>query len=132
GFNMFEPGAGQLNVDGAVRLARLVKPTLPTSVGSALLTAALPTQQSTISGYTFKWGQGVITNHGFLYGSALMNYWQGVYGSGVVLGDGAVLGDGTVLSDGVVLCDNTTRADLTLKSSLGANVFGDNTAAMQP
>ncbi|HWQ33550.1 MAG TPA: S8 family serine peptidase [Blastocatellia bacterium] len=57
GFNTFEQGAGELNIDGAARLAKLVKTTLPTSTGAALLTASLPTQQSTIFGCTFKWGR---------------------------------------------------------------------------
>ena len=88
GFNMLEQGAGELNVDGAVRLAKLVKTTLPTANGAALLTASLPTSQtSTIAGQTVKWGQGAITNFGFLYGSALMTNWQSVYASGQVLGD---------------------------------------------
>ena len=87
GFNMMEQGAGELNVDGAVRLARLIKPTLPTTNGTALLTAALPTQQSIIAGQTVKWGQGIVTNYGFLYGSSLMQYWQGVYAHGAVLAD---------------------------------------------
>ena len=88
GFNMLEQGAGLLNVDGAVRLAKLVKTTLPTSNGTALLTASLPTSQtSTIAGQTVKWGQGAITNFGFLYGNALMAKWQSVYASGVILGD---------------------------------------------
>ena len=88
GFNMLEQGAGQVNVDGAVHLAKLVKTTLPTSNGTALLTAALPTSQtSTIAGQTIKWGQGAITNFGFLYGSALVTKWQTVYGSDQVLGD---------------------------------------------
>jgi subtilisin family serine protease len=87
GANMLEQGAGQLNIDGAVRLAKLVKTPLPTTVGTALLTAALPTLQSTIAGQTFNWGQGVITNWGFLSGTELMTKWQSVYGAGQVFGD---------------------------------------------
>ncbi|MBL8203231.1 MAG: S8 family serine peptidase [Blastocatellia bacterium] len=107
--NMMEQGAGLLNVDGAVRLARLVKTTLPTTVGTALLTAALPTQQSTIAGQTFNWGRGVITNWGFLSGTELMTQWQSVYGTGQILGDATICGNGvfskvaSMTSSGVVL-----------------------------
>ena len=37
GFNSLEQGAGLLNIDGAVRIARLVKATMPTKNGNALL-----------------------------------------------------------------------------------------------
>lgn len=57
GFNTFEQGAGQLNVAGAVALAKiirgdllgLVKPTF----GSNFLTQSVPAPQTTISGFTF-------------------------------------------------------------------------------
>jgi subtilisin family serine protease len=137
GANTFEQGAGLLNIDGAVRLARLVKTTLPTTNGAALLTAALPTSQtSVIAGQTVKWSQGVVTNYGFLYGSNLMTYWQSIYGNGVMLADatsvagglltqvsgrtysvslknGAVRIDssGAVLSDGVIVADGVMLAD---------------------
>jgi subtilisin family serine protease len=53
GFNTLEQGTGALNIDGAVRMARLVKTTLPTTSGAALLTGSLPTSQtSTIVGQT--------------------------------------------------------------------------------
>ena len=112
GANMLEQGAGLLNVDGAVRLARLVKPTLPTTVGTALLTTtSLPTQQSTIAGQTFNWGQGVITNWGFLTGSELLTKWQGVYGSG------QVLGDATIFSNNIFsIVSGRTSTAVTLKS----------------
>ncbi len=110
GFNMLEQGAGELNIEGAVRLAKLVKKTMPTTVGAALLSATLPTQTSTIAGTTFKWGQGVITNFGFLSGSDLMNYWQGVYGSGQVLGDATTYA-------------NSTFSKVSGKTTSGATLF---------
>jgi subtilisin family serine protease len=151
GFNMLEQGAGQLNIDGAVRLAKLVQTTLPTTVGTTLLTAALPTQQSTIAGQTFKWGQGVITNWGFLSGTELMTKWQSVYGTGQVLGDattyslglfsrvtgrtssGVVLKSGAfsittngqIMGDGVVLADATTLANGIILGD--GQVLGDGT-----
>lgn len=86
--NTLEQGAGQLNTDGAVRLARLVKTTLPTTNGSSMLNASLPSyQRSTIAGQYVYWGKGVVTNYGFLYGSDLMNRWQGMYANGVLVSD---------------------------------------------
>jgi subtilisin family serine protease len=43
-FNMFEQGAGELNIEGAIRLGRLVRTDLSptTTVGSPLLTSAAP------------------------------------------------------------------------------------------
>ena len=88
GFNTLEQGAGLLNVDGAVRLARLVKTTLPTVNGSSMLTGTLPASQtSVIAGETALWGKGVITNFGFLSGDDLMNKWQGMYANGVLVAD---------------------------------------------
>ena len=62
--NTFEQGAGELNVDGAVRLAKLVRTTLTssTALGASLLTTTAPTAQTTITftggSYTFGWSQG--------------------------------------------------------------------------
>jgi len=77
GANKFELGAGQLNIDGAARVAKLVKSNPSTLAnGAAMLTGSLPNPQtSTIFGTTFAWGQGVITDYCFLYGSNLMIKW---------------------------------------------------------
>jgi subtilisin family serine protease len=136
GGNTLEQGAGQLNVDGAVRMAKLVKTTLPTTNGAALLSASLPASQtSTVSGQTISWGRGVITNYGFLHGSELMTKWQGMYGSGVLMSDstpysngqisklaslvtnsvnlfrGAISNSGVLMSDGVLVADGVLLAD---------------------
>src|SRR6185369_4491271 len=61
--NMFEQGAGELNVNGAVRLAKLVRTTLnsSTQLGASLLIGPAPTPQTTIptngNPYTFTWSQ---------------------------------------------------------------------------
>ncbi|MFN0121378.1 MAG: S8 family serine peptidase [Blastocatellia bacterium] len=146
GFNMFEQGAGELNIDGAVRMARLVKTTLPATAGSALLTTTMPSQQSTIAGQAFNWGQGVITNYGFMYGSVLLTQWQPVYGAGAVISDATqsaggvfsrvsgktasgvliksgalkINSSGVILADGVVVSDGVALAD--------GVIFGDGVA----
>ncbi|MFN0121581.1 MAG: S8 family serine peptidase, partial [Blastocatellia bacterium] len=138
GANMFEQGAGLLNVEGAVRVATMVRTPLPTANGAELLTAALPgSQTSVIAGQTVTWGQGVITDWGFLHGKALMTKWQGAYASGAVLADAtdiangafglaagwtsagvslksgavSISGKGAVLADGVVIADGVILAD---------------------
>jgi subtilisin family serine protease len=142
-FNTLEQGAGLLNVDGAARMAKIIKSTASTLNNGATMIATknLPTQTSMIAGETCYWGKGVITDHCFLYGDGLMQYWQGMYGQGVVLADatsvvsgrltknsslttntvsisggavkttGVVLSDGVVVSDGVVLSDGVVFAD---------------------
>ena len=97
GFNMLEQGAGLFNVKGAAKLVARMKSNVSTlSSGAALLTASLPIPDTTIMGETFQWGQGVITNYGFLYGSNLMTKWQSVYGSGQILGDATTYANGAL------------------------------------
>ena len=50
-FNMFEQGAGELNIDGAVRLAKLVRTTINSStpLGDSLLTGPAPTPKTSIT-----------------------------------------------------------------------------------
>src|SRR5215210_2389272 len=54
GFNMLEQGAGQLNVEGAVRLAKLVRTDLTnqTPAGAPMLMSATPEPRTTIAGQT--------------------------------------------------------------------------------
>ncbi|HKP35479.1 MAG TPA: S8 family peptidase, partial [Pyrinomonadaceae bacterium] len=114
GYNMLEQGAGQLNIEGAVRLAKLVRTDLSgsTPVGTPLLTSAAPTPTTTIAGQTFIWSQGVILNHNWAAGSSLITKYQGIYGYCVLLGDGVLISDGVLLADlaklssGVLLGDN--------------------------
>ncbi len=151
--NTLDQGAGQLNVDGAVQLAKLLKTTLPTSNGSALLSASLPkNQRSTIAGQYAYWGKGVITNYGFLYGNDLMNKWQGMYTNGVIMGDGTPFTGGTlrrstaltsgslttyqgaIKNNGVLMGDGVMMGDGVLMGDGNPNwanaIYGDNAAGM--
>src|SRR6201988_4839541 len=122
-FSMFEQGTGELIVDGAVRLAKLVRTTITSStiLGSSLLTTASPTPQTSIttqSGtYTFQWSQGAIVGKTYATGSALISQYQKVYAKGVLLGDGVLVGDGVLISDGVLVGDGVLIADVTKFSS---------------
>ncbi|HVG21406.1 MAG TPA: S8 family peptidase [Blastocatellia bacterium] len=147
GFNNFEQGAGQLNAEGAIRLAGLVRQDLASlPVGDPLLNGPPPLQETTIAGETFPWGMGVIQRWNFISGSDLFLFYQGIYGrailmsegvtlsegvlvsngsllsSGVLLSEGVLISDGTVLSNGVLLSEGTilssgTMADGSLLSS---------------
>ena len=114
GVNMLEQGAGQINVEGAVRLAKLVRTDLALSplVGAPMLTAALPTPSTTIASNSFAWAQGIILDHSYATGAGLMSKYQGIYGNGVLMGDATLVSNGTLLFDvslissGVLLGDN--------------------------
>jgi subtilisin family serine protease len=115
-FNHFEQGAGQLNVEGAIRIAQLIRTDINWSTaatGTLMLIAPLPSAQTTtIAQQTFNWSQGCMMDQSFVYGSALMNYFQKVYATGALLADGTVessgvlVVDSTLMSSGVLISDN--------------------------
>jgi serine protease AprX len=117
GFNNLEQGAGQLNVEGAVRLASLIRQDLGwLSVGDPLLNGPAPMQQTTIAGETFGWGQGIIQRWNFVSGSDLFLFYQGIYGSGVMLAEGVALSSGVLVSDGVLLSSGVLLSEGVLVS----------------
>ncbi|MES1161941.1 MAG: S8 family serine peptidase, partial [Rhizobacter sp.] len=90
GANLLQQGAGMLNVDGAVAMAKALRNDMTQrlalgamNVGDSLQFspgAALPAPQSTINGKTFKWSQIVFAGgNRVLTGSALFTKWQGFY-----------------------------------------------------
>jgi subtilisin family serine protease len=89
GYNTFEQGAGQLNLEGAVRLAKLVRTDLSstTTLGAPLLTGAAPTPTTTIASYQFTWSQGILLNQTYARGVNLITSYQKIYSMGVLLGD---------------------------------------------
>ena len=119
GQNALEQGAGELNVEGAVRLARLVRTDLSgsTPAGAQLLTAAAPAPQSTVAGQTFWWSQGLVLNRTTATGSDLYLLYQGVYRQGLLLGDGVGEGAGgpaaesSLLTAGVSLGRSVLTSD---------------------
>ncbi|HKQ52652.1 MAG TPA: S8 family serine peptidase [Pyrinomonadaceae bacterium] len=137
GFNMLEQGAGQLNLEGAMRLAKLIRTDLTssTALGSSLLcsSCAAPTPQTTLGGYTFSWSQGIILDYTYATGTNLITKYQKIYGLGVLLGDGTIenngvlVGDTLKLSGGVLLGDNIMTAGDTNSSTLGITL-GEGTA----
>jgi serine protease AprX len=139
GFNNFEQGAGELNVEGSVRLAGEIRNDLTgLAIGDPLLTGIASAETTTIAGHTFSWSHGFMQKWGFVYGTNLMLKYQGVYGTAVLLTDGTLINDGTfqpdstlltdgclisdgvvlsdggIISDGVLVTDSTLMADGTL------------------
>ncbi len=86
--NMLEQGAGSLNIDGATRIARLVRTTInsSTALGASLLTGPAPSPQTSISlrngVSTFQWSQGVIAGRTYVTGTPLITLYQRVYAQG--------------------------------------------------
>ncbi len=112
GFNTLEQGAGLLNVEGALRLAKLVRTDLSatTPLGAPLLDSGAPVPQSTVAGETFWWSQGLVLSHTYASGSDLYTLYQKVYAAGAQLGSAANEGaDGsqtlntTLMTGGVTL-----------------------------
>ncbi|HEX8145673.1 MAG TPA: S8 family peptidase [Pyrinomonadaceae bacterium] len=132
GFNTLEQGAGQLNVEGAVRLARLVRTDLTslTSPGAPLLTAAAPNPSTTVAGHAFPWAQGVVLDYGYATGGDLVSKYQKVYGTGLLLSDGMLLGDGRLMCDSTAWAGGVAFGEgILLSDGLplggGTRLFGD-------
>jgi subtilisin family serine protease len=113
GFNTLEQGAGQLNVEGAVRLARLVRTdlTASTPAGTPLLTGAQPSPSTTIAGHTFNWAQGLVLDYGYATGGDLVTKYQKVYGTGLLMSDGILMSDGLLMSDSTTWTSSVTFGD---------------------
>src|SRR5258706_5287665 len=94
GFNMLEQGTGELNVEGAMRLAKLVRTDLSSSTPqdtARLTTKSAPDPHTTIAGQTFTWAQGICFRHQYAKGTSLITNYQTYYAQGVGLGDEVVL-----------------------------------------
>src|SRR5258706_13819879 len=90
GFNTLEQGAGELNVEGAMRVARLVRTNFGTSkpIGAPLLTSSVPpVPASTIGGTTFAWSQGNLLGQHFAKGVNLITKYKPFYAPGLALSE---------------------------------------------
>ncbi|HEY5445038.1 MAG TPA: S8 family peptidase [Pyrinomonadaceae bacterium] len=135
-FNTFDQGAGQLNVAGAVNVAKLVNYSNGllgigrTTFGQNLLNSSTPAPQTTISNSTFTWTQGLILNHSTITGRDLIQKYQVSYGKGYLLGDG--VNEGLATQDlntqmwvrGLSLSSYLTRSDGS--ALFGGSVFFSN------
>ncbi len=104
GPDLFEQGAGMLNVDGAVRMAKSLSPysyALP--AGTPLAVTGLPAPQSTIAGETVAWSQSLIWGGGMLRGDSIFTAEQAAYAQSLIWGIGRydAWGDGVTYYDGL-------------------------------
>ncbi len=86
GADLFEQGAGQVNVAGAARLAAAMrKDANLVRTGSRLIPyGSMPTAETTIAFEKFVWSQGLIWNYGWLYGSTALTTQQDAYAQGLI------------------------------------------------
>jgi subtilisin family serine protease len=78
GADMLEQGAGQLNIEGAVRLAKSLKKNFDfnaqaNGAASVGLGWSMPTTNTSIGGYSFQWAQLILTDHAFVTGTKLVS-----------------------------------------------------------
>jgi subtilisin family serine protease len=125
GVSNLEQGAGELNVEGAVRLAGLVRSDVANLAnGAPLLTGPAPTPQTTIGNVSFNWSSWLVERYNVVYGSDLVMQYQGIYGQGVLLCDGCLLANGTLLCDSTLLSSGTLFSDGVLFADGGVLLHG--------
>lgn len=118
GFNTLEQGAGELNIEGAVRLAGLIRTDVKRlTLGAPLLTGPIPVESTTIADVNFVWGGGLIQNWNFIYGNELITKYQGIYGAGTILSNGVLLTSGTLMTNGTLLTAGTLLSTGTIMSN---------------
>jgi len=120
GYNTFEQGTGELDIEGAVRLAKLVRTNLTstTPLGSPLLTVnSAPIPQTTIAGVTFNWAQGIIGNYSFATGVDLITKYQVIFGTGHLLSNGFLLSNGHLLSNTLLMTGGVSVANTIVTSN---------------
>jgi hypothetical protein len=117
GANTFEQGAGEINIDGAVRLAYYFRQDLssPHTAGESMFLGWTPYGQigtSRIAYYSFMWSGGIILNYGYASGQDLIFKYQTAYGRGALMESAGVASgmqltlDPTAFTQGVVIGDN--------------------------
>src|SRR5678809_1576123 len=126
--NLLQQGAGLLNVDGAVQLARALKPDLARKIavgefgiGAPINASELPMPISTVNGQSFYWSRVVYAggNH-VVSGSALFTRYQAIWDPQLTWASGVVRKRQTVYWSGAGIAANTF-----------AQAFTDDAAASQ-
>jgi subtilisin family serine protease len=127
GANTFEQGAGELNIDGAMRLARTLRTDVDfqtLSKGNSTVTSpfSMPATNSTIGGNNFPWSQLITGKYTFLTGQNLVSQFQVVYK------DANFVGQGVNFSNGNYSLNTTTY--FTSGLSLNRNIILSNGTAL--
>jgi subtilisin family serine protease len=122
GANMLEQGAGEINVDGSVRLAKLVRTDLSqgTPVGDPLLSGFEPPAETIVAGQTFGWARGIVMNHTYGSGHDLITRYQAIYGQHFVLGDGVIETTSSQSRDPTRITDAVTLGTAVVTSNGGS------------
>src|SRR6267143_7322399 len=117
GFNLLEQGAGLLNVDGAVALAKALRTDVATAIhngqisaGSPMLASgmSMPTQSSTVNGTSFNWSRIAFAGGGHIVSKpALFTEYQPIYDPRVTWADGIVRFRQAVYWSGSTIPPNT-------------------------
>lgn len=128
GFNMFEQGAGQLNIEGAIRLANVLSYTANftnlSNGASTTRTSTLPTTSSTIAGGSVTWAQGIVVKGGYLKGTNLFTKWSPTFRNYWWFEDGiSNSSDGTPVLDTSLYTSGIT-AYKDIKKSNGTSLGG--------
>jgi subtilisin family serine protease len=109
GEDLFEQGAGSLNVEGAMRLARAMRNDAGTRLpGQTLIPGWMPRPQSTIAGEPLAWSQSIIWGRAFATGTAAISRQQEAYARSIIWGRGewSVWGSGVTWLDGIYAVDH--------------------------
>jgi serine protease AprX len=136
GYNLLEQGTGELNIEGAVRLAKLVRTNLnaQTPLGSPLLTVNTPPAPvTTIASTTFVWAQGIIGDYSYMTGIDLITKYQFIFAQGHMLANGIMLSNGIMLANTTQVTNGVLVGDTILTSngySLGSGSAFLNTALL--
>jgi len=120
GYNLFEQGAGELNIEGAVRLAKAVRSDLnaQTPLGSPLLSVTTPPLPvTTIALTTFTWSQGIIGNYSYMTGVDLITQYQLIFAQGHLLANGILFSNGLLLANAAQVTDGVLVGDTILTSN---------------
>jgi subtilisin family serine protease len=122
GPDLFEQGAGMLNIDGAVRLARRMSYEASSlDPGDPLIAGEMPDPTTSIAGESVAWSQGLIWTNWLMYGQALMTEQQEAYSQGLIwtfnywgfFGAGVTAFDGLYSEDHVVYGANDSWQSIT-------------------
>lgn len=125
GFSVYEQGAGELNVEGAVRLAVALKGApLKGAPGTVLLIPSkMPAPTSTIAGRPVSWSRGyVLVNRAGA--SGLVQAGGILFAEGVVFAEGMLSARGIAFSEGTVTSEGVIFAERSVLQARGVVVAG--------
>lgn len=124
--NLYDQGAGELNVEGAVRLAQALRTDIAgLQPGDPLLAGPIPLAQSSFAGNSFGWAGFIVGGGGYiLSGMALFQNYQLIYRPGILWASGYVTYNNQTNVSGVLITPGVSVTGSKNLSSSGILVFG--------